>query len=142
MTDRVEITDEMIERAHSHLMIRMGEPRALPSYAQVRAALEAALSPPDEIPVSQEMTQAGLCAYFGPQYDIHPPSAHEAIANAYRAMEKKRREEDVPKTLEIINIPGRGGGGGGWVRTRYTHFRFGDSVGNTHRRKDDPKVTP
>lgn len=109
MTSKIQITDEMVERACEAAYVADGRPyerfanchdSSKKSWRTlIRAGLEAVLNPPEEpeIPVSEGMERAGLAAYY--QCDEYHYqlrySAHDSMARAYRAMEKARRKEEA-----------------------------------------------
>lgn len=132
MTSKIQITDEMVERAHAELSTVSIEPGVAHggvtlghSKECVRKALEAALNPPPEepdIPVSEGMLEAGYEASARGWNTMHLRNA--AI---YRAMKKARRKEEGQPTFP------RG--------PFYSHSRKGEEncTRTGHRRKDDPK---
>lgn len=116
---RIEITDEMIDRA---IAAGFGRYRKLaPHFADqgiregYRKALEAALNPPaePEIPVTEEMVRAGEQAHLECERVGNTRGTRYLYQMVYRAMFKARPYPNVPVT---INNP------------------FGQP-----RRKDDPK---
>lgn len=115
MTSKIQITDEMVERAykqHPHAGTWKDD-RVSQRYAKatIREMLEAALNPPEEpeIPVSEGMIAAGAEAWneqCGVDYYEEPPTNEEKanLAALYRAMEKARRKEQeaVHEGTEVI----------------------------------------
>ena len=130
------ITDEMVERAlHAfwHTPADLSDDsivlRTLRKTA--RRALEAALTEPEEIPVSSGMQTAGVKAYAKYCNWSEDRIAFGGMEEAYRAMERKRREE--------AEGTHRSQSDGKWF-----HCRKGEACGpwpafRRHRRKDDPK---
>lgn len=114
----MEITDEMVERAH----VAWEKSCALENRSVIREVLEAALRPPPqnrrctdtpreerrqspsgtEIPVSEGMIEAawkGVIRWSAVHTDAIAEKYAESIAaDIYRAMESKRREEEQEKT--------------------------------------------
>ncbi len=121
MSTKPKITDEMVKRFVS-TSLRMDCTGAWVC-ADVRKGLEAALTEPEEIPVSEGMATIGRTAW-------HKWHATSVVLDGcscgptyvYRAMEAKRREEDgvVPE-----------------LAPRW-HLRTG-GLPYRHRRADDPK---
>jgi len=129
MTKRI-VDEAMVERA----MRAGGRHWNESCRPSVRAALEAALSVPEEIQVTEEMRKKGgdiLCGRFGVSYAI----AHEGVSHIYRAMralEPERIKEGPAIKMREVYDEGT------------KHRRSTDTGANWvlpnhyHRRKDDP----
>ena len=100
MTSPPKVTDEMVERA-LHAFWSIPEDLREDSIVlktlrkTTRKALEAALSEPEEIPVSEGMIKAAFPAWFKDPAGSEDDDGFfaEGFAAVYRAMESKRREE-------------------------------------------------
>lgn len=97
---KIEITDEMVER-----FLKAGGTYQSGKSAQqcIREGLEAALNPPaeQEIPVTQEMLNAGHGAYNGDH-----PNVWARISSIYRSM--RRLEPPTPRGQTFKNTWGDG----------------------------------
>ena len=125
----VQVTDEMVRIAHDIYFNgpNFGQRLWVTSHEGFRKALEAALAPPEEIPVSDEMSDAGCNAIRTHsnvvRCGINAISYYELSLTIYRAMEAKRREEESEAKE-------------GFVRTHHTHVRHGQ-LGRSRSRKTD-----
>lgn len=130
MTSKIQITDEMVERAawslricRSNTMLVCKSPCGECS-TLAKTALEAALNPEEpEIPVSEAMLKAGATLWRKGDNYGHPWWAESGSEAIYRAMEKARRKEEVPQQR---------------FHCREGEMRPGGIL-RAHRRKGDPK---
>lgn len=130
-----KITDEMVERA-GKFIVKRGLRYLDSTPTDMRGLLEAALTEPEEIPVSEGMMRAGLREFPTPNANGYIPFYEVHVAECYRAMEATRREEQgaTRAGLGPLYKPG-------------PEFHRRDSDGPTglgaiwrrHRRKGDPK---
>lgn len=133
---KIEVTEEMVGRARDARANKLASLGLHTTWTDegreaMRAALEAALNPPaePEIPVSDGMITIGMEVPFPRLYDT--PAHRTLVADIYRAMEFKRRQE--AREDEVFEI--------------HQHSRQGDkgplnrfpAPSRVHRRKDDPK---
>lgn len=109
----MDVTDEMVRRCHAEVLKWNTQ---MPSRETVRVWLEAAVTEPPEVVVTDAMISAGIAAYG---MDANP----HGLTRAYRAMHAARpKDEPSP------------------VANAHTHQRHDDcwNACGSHRRKDDP----
>ena len=103
----MDITDDMVERAAVWLDVNIRKTVGPPecwevrkvSKGNIRKALEAALNPEPEIPVSERMIDVGVTALRdGYDYRI-------SAAEVYRAMESQRRKEECLGPMPTESMP-------------------------------------
>ena len=128
----VQITDEMVDRFCAEWFDESGGTVGPMTRDMVRKALSCALSPPDEIPVTEEMALVGSRA-FARAIHCDESEAHCYTITAtefYRAMESVRRKAEKLERPGVF-YQNRG--------TYREHNRKGEYCDHAHRRKDDPK---
>ena len=153
----MKITEEMVERA-CKVLCEASSGSLFPKISEMRAALEAALTEPEEIPVSPAMLVAGAeasCEHTCKIGEEHIPAKfceESMVWDIYRAMEAKRREEQGPSAApygaecqhdwRVVAAFGgsnsRGGQTLGCAKCRTSRTVLNERRSRS-RRKDDPK---
>lgn len=108
----MDVTDEMVRRCHAEVLKWNTQ---MPSRETVRVWLEAAVDPPEDSAMTNEMINAGIAAYG---MDANP----HGLTRAYRAMHAARPKDEPTN-----------------VANAHTHQRRDDywNACGSHRRKDD-----